>query len=110
MIPMQAKRVNFGDGTWKGGKADIDAHIDRLIAEGRKADALMIHGVGRDSGAHRPFKDAAHFERFLQSLKAREAAGDIIVVPYMELAELVAPVRGDAQRCDAHDARCATDR
>ena len=91
MVPMQAKRVNFGDGTWKGGKADIDAHIDRLIAEGRKADALMIHGVGRETGAHRPFKDAAHFERFLQSLKTREEAGDIKVVPYMEIAEDVAP-------------------
>ena len=45
MIPMQAKRVNFGDGTFSGGKADINAHIDKLLAEGKTADALMIHGI-----------------------------------------------------------------
>ena len=89
--PNGTKMLNFGDGTWKGGKADIDTHIDRLVVEGRKADALMIHGVGKETGAHRPFKDAAHFERFLQALKAREEAGDVKVVPYMEIAEDVAP-------------------
>ena len=91
MIPMQAKRVNFGDGTWKGGNADVNAHIDRLVASGAKADALMIHGIGKETGAHRPFKDVAHFERFLEELGERESKGDIKVVPYMEIAEEVAP-------------------
>ncbi len=93
MIPMQAKRVNFGDGTWPGGKADINAHIDSLIARGVKADALMIHGIGRSSGAHRPFKDEKHFARFLDELAEREAKGDIKIVPYMEIADAVAPDR-----------------
>ena len=91
MVPMQVTRVNFGDGTWTNGNADIGAHIKALYASGAKADALMIHGVGKKTGAWRPFVDAAHFEQFLKDLKGLEKSGTIKVVPYMEISEIVAP-------------------
>lgn len=91
MIPMQTNRFNFGAGTFPGGDADLGAHLTRLKASGAAADALMIHGVGHDSGAWRPFEDIGHFRRFLEEIKDREKAGEIKVVPYLEIAESVAP-------------------
>ena len=91
MLPMQANRVNFGEGTEPGGEVSLAGHIESLMACGAKADALMVHGVGAASGAWRPFVDAAHFERFLQELKSFEEKGAIRVVQYAEIAETVAP-------------------